>query len=99
MKVTWSLAGPDDPSFATKDAQAWKKSEIGVLYLEDPEGGLDAAKRLAERFFDGGRWAEFIGDANEETCFIQIHMPVEIAGRFEVDLTRTVVATARKMPT
>lgn len=98
MKVTWSLAGPDDPTFSTRDAQVWKTSEIIGLDLDDPETGVYTAQTLAERFFDAGRWGQIIGDATEETCHVEIHMPVEIKGRFEVDLERRVHATARKMP-
>lgn len=103
MKVTWSLASPDDPGFTTRDAQAWKTTSLpeavaAFLDLTEPATGIEVAQYVATRFFSGSRWAEFIGDQNEETCFVEIHMPVEIKGRFEVDLERKVEARARVKP-
>ncbi len=98
MKITWSLASPDDPGFQTKGAQIWKTTTIGDLDLANDEAGIDVARELAERYFTNDRWAQHIGDDTSETCFIEIHMPAEIKGRFEIDLERRIHAAARKMP-
>ncbi len=89
--IRWSCTGPDEPFSSIAENQ------LTIVYgcWAETEGyGSDAAKAVAEDYFDTSTWEEWFGEDDDARVRITITEPVSVKGTYDVDMERVVRATA-----
>lgn len=99
-EVRWSATGAEDP-FAPIVPE--RRSTLSGPWANDIANAENAAEEVAEHYFSGDEtfddpWSDHFGDAAADaTIRVIITEPPALAGTYEVELVRTIKATATRM--
>jgi hypothetical protein len=88
--------------FADQDSPVPIVARDSVLTLFEPDAdeGQERVESAVECYFDDDdeAWARLFGDDEvSATVIVEVHEPAPIAGRYDVDLRRTVKASAMRL--
>lgn len=90
--IRWSCTAAEDPFYPIAKSQ---ETLLYGFWAGVEGGGPDAARAVAEDYFDTATWSEWFGEDDEATVRIIITHPGPAAGTYEVDMERVVKATAK----
>lgn len=98
IAVVWSLTDEDDVDFSHPEVDRLGCDDIAD-HMNCAGNAEAAAAELVKRWVTEKWWTRTIGDDSYYTVLVEIHEPAEIAGRYAVDLSRTIEASATKKET
>jgi hypothetical protein len=92
--IKWTCTAAEDPFYPIAENQ---ETLLYGFWAGVEGNGSDAAKGVAEDYFDTATWAEWFGDDDGATVRIAISHPEAAAGVYEVEMERTVKAITAKL--
>ena len=91
-EIKWFCTAAEDPFYPIAENQ---ETLLYGFWAGVEGNGGDAAKAVAEDYFDTATWGERFGEDDGATVRIVITHPESVSGTYEVEMKRTVKATAR----
>lgn len=98
-EVRWSATGAEDPFAPIVPEQ---RSILSGPWANDLANAENTAEEVAENYFSGADtfedpWAEWFGEDDAAIVRVTITEPPACVGTYEVELVRTIKATATRM--
>ena len=101
VEINWSAAHEEDEQFRSPFVKR-RTDELTLhgRWIDCAENAQEAVSQVVEGYMRGSfDWAGYVGDDNDATIVVEVHVPAAIVGRYSVTLERVIKARAEKLET